>query len=284
MNKGKETVWRYHFWWWGNLLSRPIVTISLLPSLLPNIAVSSGSSSLAEIITRGIKKSNELLLPFLSSLGIQVTCLLFSFQSYCHWCHFHLKLNPSFDPFLFYFPPLQSLARQLALSSDSTKPHHIFEGISRSDVINCQHSMLGLMATSFAQKAALWRMYGKPQMALLATQALLQLNSIKYGVPQFGSPEVLALVIWIVICRALSFCNRNMQMRLLTDMFHIFVHDRIYNSVADYRSSRVGVGCRMSYVGGPLFSFFSWWDNFWTLWARGLKICVGPYYGNLLQE
>ena len=55
--------------------------------------------------------------------------------------------------------------------------------------------MLGLMATSFAQKAALWRMYGKPQMALLATQALLQLNSIKYGVPQFGSPEVLALVI-----------------------------------------------------------------------------------------
>ena len=27
-----------------------------------------------------------------------------------------------------------------------------------------------------------------------------------------------------------------------------FVHDRI-NSVADYRSSRVGVGCRMSYVG-----------------------------------
>ena len=29
--------------------------------------------------------------------------------------------------------------------------------------------------------------------------------------------------------------------------FHIFVHDRI-NSVADYRSSRVGVGCRMSDV------------------------------------
>ena len=48
----------------------------------------------------------------------------------------------------------------------------------------------------------------------------------------------------------------------------IFVHDRIYNSVADYRSSRVGVGCRMSDAGRrmsdgvcrtayvPSFSFF----------------------------
>ena len=44
----------------------------------------------------------------------------------------------------------------------------------------------------------------------------------------------------------------------------LFVHDRIYNSVADYRSSRVGVGC-MSDVGcrmsdgvwrmSPLFFF-----------------------------
>ena len=32
------------------------------------------------------------------------------------------------------------------------------------------------------------------------------------------------------------------------------------------------------------FLFFSWCDNFWTLWARGLKLCVGPYYGNLLQK
>ena len=31
----------------------------------------------------------------------------------------------------------------------------------------------------------------------------------------------------------------------------VFVHDRIYNSVADYKSSRVGVGCCMAYV--PLF-------------------------------
>ena len=36
----------------------------------------------------------------------------------------------------------------------------------------------------------------------------------------------------------------------------IFVHDRIYNSVADYRSSRVGVGCRMSDVVCPLLFFF----------------------------
>ena len=54
--------------------------------------------------------------------------------------------------------------------------------------------MVGLMATSFAEKMALWRMYGKTRMAMLAAQALLQLNSLKYGVPQLGSPEVLALV------------------------------------------------------------------------------------------
>ena len=41
----------------------------------------------------------------------------------------------------------------------------------------------------------------------------------------------------------------------------IFVHDRIYNSVADYRSSRVGVGCRMEYGVCPPFFIFSQWDN-----------------------
>ena len=54
--------------------------------------------------------------------------------------------------------------------------------------------MVGLMATSFAEKAALWQLYGKTRMATLASLALLQLNSLKYGVPQLGSPEVLALV------------------------------------------------------------------------------------------
>ena len=29
-------------------------------------------------------------------------------------------------------------------------------------------------------------------------------------------------------------------------MYTLFVHDKIYNSVADYKSSRVGVGCQMS--------------------------------------
>ena len=53
-----------------------------------------------------------------------------------------------------------------------------------------------------------------------------------------------------------------------------------YNSVADYRSSRVDV---VSLVC-PLFSFFSRWDNFWTLRVTGLKLCMGTEYGNLLQK
>ena len=62
----------------------------------------------------------------------------------------------------------------------------------------------------------------------------------------------------------------------------LFVHDRIYSSVADYNSSRVGVGCMyvecMSAVPVP----FSWWDNFSKLWAQGLGFFVGPYYVNQL--
>ena len=29
----------------------------------------------------------------------------------------------------------------------------------------------------------------------------------------------------------------------------------------------------------PRFCHFSWWDNFWTLWARGMELYVGLYYG-----
>ena len=37
----------------------------------------------------------------------------------------------------------------------------VFEYLQKSDVLNCQHSQAGFMCTSFANKAALWQMYGK---------------------------------------------------------------------------------------------------------------------------
>ena len=64
----------------------------------------------------------------------------------------------------------------------------------------------------------------------------------------------------------------------------IFVHDRIYNSVADYYSSRVGVGCM--YVGSMLDVpiQFSQWDSISMFLARGLKLFAGPCYKNLLYK
>lgn len=47
----------------------------------------------------------------------------------------------------------------------------------RSDVLNCQFSMMDLMASSFAHKSALWTLYGKSEMAALSSQILLHLDT-----------------------------------------------------------------------------------------------------------
>lgn len=47
----------------------------------------------------------------------------------------------------------------------------------RSDVLNCQFSMMDLMAHSFTHKAALWSLYGKADMAALSSQLLLHLDT-----------------------------------------------------------------------------------------------------------
>lgn len=47
----------------------------------------------------------------------------------------------------------------------------------KSDTLNCQNSMLELLANSFAQKAALWLLYGKMEMSSLSSQLLLRLHT-----------------------------------------------------------------------------------------------------------
>ena len=49
--------------------------------------------------------------------------------------------------------------------------------LMKSDVLNCQHSMIDLMTNSYAQKAALWCLYGKTEMSSLSSQLLLHLNT-----------------------------------------------------------------------------------------------------------
>ena len=36
----------------------------------------------------------------------------------------------------------------------------VFEFLVKSDILNCQHSLPDLFCVSYAQKAALWHMYG----------------------------------------------------------------------------------------------------------------------------
>ncbi|KAG8222193.1 hypothetical protein J437_LFUL001285 [Ladona fulva] len=99
------------------------------------------------LIQRSISKSNDLGLMYLASLG------------------------------------MQSLAQYNGLNGK--KPSAVFELLTESDGLNCQHSLGELTASSYAQKAALWNLYGKTEMASLSSQLLLLLNT-KDDTP--GSP------------------------------------------------------------------------------------------------
>uniref|UniRef100_T1IR26 Anaphase-promoting complex subunit 5 n=1 Tax=Strigamia maritima TaxID=126957 RepID=T1IR26_STRMM len=111
-----------------------------------------------ELLERSITKTGDLSLSYLTSLGIQ------------------------------------SFAQHKAILA--TQPSEIFEFMMKSDILNCQHSMLELMANSFAQKAALWRTYGKNFMTNLSSQILLHLNTadpMRKGLFHSGEGICLAL-------------------------------------------------------------------------------------------
>lgn len=52
-------------------------------------------------------------------------------------------------------------------------PSKLFELLMKSEVINFQHSLMDLMANCIAQKAAVWTLYGKNEIASLCSQLLL---------------------------------------------------------------------------------------------------------------
>lgn len=53
-------------------------------------------------------------------------------------------------------------------------PSKLFELLMKSEVINFQHSLMDLVANSCSQKAAVWQLYGKTELASLCNQLLLQ--------------------------------------------------------------------------------------------------------------
>lgn len=55
--------------------------------------------------------------------------------------------------------------------------HVLLQLLVKSDALNCQQSMIELITNSYAQKAALWCLYGKTEMSCLSSQLLLRLNT-----------------------------------------------------------------------------------------------------------
>ena len=66
---------------------------------------------------------------------------------------------------------IQSLVKVAAISG--YLPSKLFDLLIKSDILNCQHSMMNLISNCIAERAALWTLYGKIEVASLCSQLLL---------------------------------------------------------------------------------------------------------------
>lgn len=114
-----------------------------------------GTARTESLLERAVVRSLELNLPNLTSFGIQ------------------------------------AYARHNAFAS--SKPSQVFEYLQRSDILNCQHSQAGFMCTSFANKAALWHMYGKRECMSMMSQLILHLDTSESGIYYNGESLCIAL-------------------------------------------------------------------------------------------
>lgn len=115
----------------------------------------SGNARTANLIARSVDKSEELSLPNITSLSVQ------------------------------------ALARHNAFST--AKPSSVMEYTLKSDVLNCQHSQPHFMCVSYAQKSALWHMYGKQESSSMCSQLVLNLDTSEGGIYHNGEAVCLAL-------------------------------------------------------------------------------------------
>ena len=93
-----------------------------------------------KLIERCISKSNELGLSYLQSLGEQALSLFTAI---------------------------------IGLSS----PSAVMDILTRSDMINCKHSITDLVTSSYSQKSAFWSMYGRSHMSSTVSQLLLNIDN-----------------------------------------------------------------------------------------------------------
>ena len=88
---------------------------------------------------------------------------------------------------------MQSLAQVL----DHEKPSVIMDLLNKSDMLNCQHSLIALILNSYAQKAAFWTFYGRGHEASIVSQLLLHLDSSdpsRYNLYMTGEPEAIGML------------------------------------------------------------------------------------------
>ncbi|KAL8617636.1 hypothetical protein ACOMHN_038028 [Nucella lapillus] len=106
-------------------------------------------------IERSVGKSHDLNLSYLTSLGVQ------------------------------------SLARHNAFATAT--PSSVFEYLMKSNVINCQNSLYGMMSISGAQRAGLWSYYGNRECAAMCAQLVLCLDTEDKGVFYNGESTCVSL-------------------------------------------------------------------------------------------
>ncbi|XP_063698464.1 anaphase-promoting complex subunit 5 [Culicoides brevitarsis] len=73
----------------------------------------------------------------------------------------------------------QALVKKSALSG--VLPAKLFEVLMRSDSLICQHSHMNLMAISRIERAALWNLYGKNELAACCNQVMLHTSLKRLG-------------------------------------------------------------------------------------------------------
>ena len=74
-------------------------------------------------------------------------------------------------------------------------PSQVFETLMKSDVLNCQHSMIDLMSMTYAEKSALWAYYGKTEMSSVCAQLLLLHNTGDKKQHMFNGPSTCQAVV-----------------------------------------------------------------------------------------
>ncbi|XP_038118638.1 anaphase-promoting complex subunit 5 [Culex quinquefasciatus] len=95
---------------------------------------------------------------------------------------------------------IQSLVKSSA--STGYTPAKLFEVLLKSDILNCQTSMMDLIANGIAERAALWAIYGKNEISSLCSQLLLNSDLKTLGKTYNGEgicQALCSLIIWLAI-------------------------------------------------------------------------------------